>query len=243
MAVKLTSTKDFNIDGVKCLVYSPTGIGKTVLCSTAPDPVIISAEAGLLSLKHLDIPVYEVKTKEEVGEAYNEVAMSKFKTICLDSISEIAEVLLIDHKNRERDGRAAYGKFNDDMGALIRLFRDIKGKHVYFTAKLQRHVDDLTGVTTFVPGMPGKTMLNALPFFFDEVFALRIGKLADGTKYRYLMTQPDYQYEAKDRSGKLLEAEKPDLTYIFNKISGVNEQKKEEKKDGKTSESGKRAGK
>jgi hypothetical protein len=66
--------------------------------------------------------------------------------------------------------------------------------------------------------MPGKTMTNGLSFFFDEVFALRIGKLGDGTTYRYLQTQPDLQYDAKDRSGRLKMVEEPDLTKVFNKI-------------------------
>lgn len=208
------------------MVYSVAGMGKTVLCSTAPSPLIISAEAGLLSLADVDIPAVEVSTVEGVYDVLKFCKSSKeaaqFQTICLDSISEIAEVLLKEYMDQERDGRAAYGRLNSDMAQLIRSFRDIKGKNVYFTAKELMLTDDESGVTTLKASMPGKSLLNGLPFFFDEVFAMRMGKLEDGTKYRYLQTAKDFRYvDCKDISGKLSPVEKPDLSYIFDKIAGV----------------------
>ena len=51
MALKFTTTNQAaQLHGVKALVYGPSGAGKTTLCATAPAPIIISAEAGLLSL-------------------------------------------------------------------------------------------------------------------------------------------------------------------------------------------------
>ena len=227
MAVKITSTKDSGTTGVKVLVHSPAGIGKTVLCATAPKPIIISAEAGLLSLAGIDVPVIEVTSAKDVDDAYDFLTSSKeadnYETICLDSISEIAEVLLIEYKKQEKDPRAAYGRLNDDIATTIRSFRDIKGKHVYFTAKQQRVVDDDIKVTRYLPGMPGKTTLNAMIFFFDEVFALRLGKLEDGTIYRFLQTYPDLNYDCKDRSGKLPPQTKADLTDVFNRILNKKE--------------------
>ena len=69
MAVKLTSTKQAAaLHGLKLTVYGPAGSGKTTLCATTGAPtVILSAEAGLLSLRHTDIPVIEVKTPVPSG--------------------------------------------------------------------------------------------------------------------------------------------------------------------------------
>ncbi len=233
MAIKIISTRDFGVNGVKVMVSGPAGIGKTKLCATAPAPLIISAEAGLLSLSDVDIPVIEVKTVDDVMDAYQFVTESKeaeqFETICLDSVSEIAEVLLSTYKKEFKDPRAAYGTLNDDMSALIRSFRDLKGKHVYFSAKETKIVDDSSGLVSYKGSMPGKTMLNSLPFFFDEVLSMGLGKLEDGTYYRYLQTFKDLQrVDNKDRSGKLGLIEKPDLAYIFNKISGKEDEKVEE---------------
>ena len=66
--------------------------------------------------------------------------------------------------------------------------------------------------------MPGSRLGTELPYLFDEVFQLRIGKQSDGKEYRFLRTRPDIQNEAKDRSGALDEMEPPDLNHIFGKI-------------------------
>jgi hypothetical protein len=71
MAIALSSTKQSaQLSGLKFLVHGPAGAGKTTLCGTTGEPtVIISAESGLLSLRHLDIPVIEVKTLDQLYEA------------------------------------------------------------------------------------------------------------------------------------------------------------------------------
>lgn len=228
--IKITSTKDVGSNGVKVLVYGPAGVGKTVLASTATKPLIISAEAGLLSLANQDIDAIEINTVKQVQEAYQYVTEAeeakKYDTICLDSLTEIAEVLLIQYKSEEKDPRQAYGRLNDDVATTIRQFRDIKDKNIYFTAKQQRFVDEDMGITRFMPGMPGKTLLNGLPYFFDIVLAMRIGQLEDGTTFRYLQTYPDVNFDAKDRSGKLPPKQKPDLNDVFKRILGKEETKK-----------------
>lgn len=224
MAIKLTTTKK-SATHVKALCYGDAGAGKTVLAATAPKPIIISAESGLLSLSHLNIPVIEVSSLEDVKDAYEFITESEdakdFETVCLDSITEIGEVMLSQYKKEDKDPRKSYGALADHMSQLIRSFRDLEGRHVYFSAKMVRIEDEYTGISTFRPMMPGKTLVNGLPFFFDEVMALRIGEEDNGNKYRYLQTEPDAQYTAKDRSGTLDLIERPDLTHMFDKVLGV----------------------
>jgi phage nucleotide-binding protein len=219
--MKLTTTRKAATK-VKILVYGQAGMGKTTLCGTAPKPLIISAEGGMLSLADKDLPVIEVTSTSDIYEALEYVQSKKgkkFKTICLDSVSDIAEVVLNDLKKESKDPRKAYGNLADEMMELIRAFRDLKSHHVYMTAKAKRAIND-EGDERFFPSMPGQQLITNLPYMFDEVLALRIWKDEDGDEYRYLQTQPDYYYEAKDRSGKLKAMEKPDLNYIFRKITG-----------------------
>jgi len=224
--IKFTTTdKAALLQGVKCLVYGESGVGKTVLCSTAPKPIIVSAEAGLLSLRRFSIPVIEVKSIEDLTEAYNWSATSReaanFWTICIDSISEIGEVVLANAKKQVKDPRQAYGELIEKMTMVIRSFRDLPGKNVYMSAKAEHVKDEMTGVVRWGPSMPGSKLGPQLPYFFDEVFRLGINKPPQGAAYRFLQTQLDLQYVAKDRSGSLAPVEPPDLTAVFSKIQGV----------------------
>jgi hypothetical protein len=226
MAIRLTSTANSAAEnGLKLLVHGPSGSGKTTLCATTGEPtVIISAEAGLLSLRNHNIPVIEVKTIQDVHEAYQFVLESAeakhFRYVCLDSISEIAEVVLNNEKKATRDPRAAYGALVEQMTDLIRAFRDLPARNVYFSCKQERVKDEATGAVMYGPGMPGQRLATSLPYFFDFVMALRVEKDPEGKTTRWLQTGRDFTHEAKDRSGALDMFELPDLAAIAKKIKG-----------------------
>jgi len=219
MTIKISSTKR-DIHWVKMLCYGRSGIGKTYMTRTAPNPIIISAEKGLLSLADVDIPAIEVETLADIRAAYKYVKDEDYETIIIDSLSEVAEKLLLGFKKETRDPRQAYGRMADEMATLVRTFRDIPNKHVVFTAKERKDVDESTGKVSYVPMIPGKVFAYNAPYFFDLVCCMRVKKV-DGENVRYLQTQPSVQYDAKDRSGKLEVNESADLTHIINKIKGV----------------------
>lgn len=228
MPIKITSTRIISPEQlkVKTCIYGEAGVGKTVLCGTAPNSIIISAERGLLSLASTDTAAILVNNKSEVDEAYQFLIGSheakQYETVCLDSVSEIAEVLLIEKKKLLGDGRLYWPELAEDISSMIRAFRDTLPYHVVFTAKQERNKDEYTGVTSHKPSMPGKNLTNSLPYFFDELFVMRVGDMPDGSgTFRYIQPHPSLDYEAKDRSGALgltKNLEKPDMTYIINKI-------------------------
>ena len=223
MAICLKNTKDYHLNGVKMLCYGPAGAGKTTLIKTLPNPIVLSAESGLLSLADFSLPYIEINNMADLMEAYEWATTSKeaegYESIAIDSISEVAEVVLTDAKATNKDGRAAYGELSSTMQDMIRAFRDIKGKHVYFSAKQEKTADEL-GKIAYSCAMPGSKLSQGLPFYFDECFALRVERDADGEVQRALMCQPDGIYTAKDRSGKLATWELPDLSEIIAKIGG-----------------------
>ena len=225
MAINLKRTSGLSAQGVKLLVYGQAGAGKTSLIRTLPNPVILSAEAGLLSLTGTDIPYIEIGSMAELQEAYLWASGSDeakgFDSIALDSISEIAEVVLSTEKKLTKDPRAAYGAMQEQMGDLIRAFRDLPGKNVYFSAKLEKSQDEM-GKLLYNPAMPGKALTQGLPYFFDEVLALRVERDSDGNTHRALMCDSDGLWLAKDRSGRLEGWEAPDLGAIIAKIGGAS---------------------
>ncbi len=224
MAINLKRTGTLSANGVKLLVYGQAGAGKTSLIRTLPNPIVLSAEGGLLSIQDADLPFIEVNSMDDLNEAYEWLTSSEeaaqFDSVALDSISEVAEVVLQYELKRNKDGRSAYGELNSTMQELIRSFRDLPGKHVYFSAKLEKSQDEM-GRMLYNPGMPGKSLTQGLPYFFDEVLALRVEKDAEGNTQRALMCDSDGLWAAKDRSGKLDAWEAPDLGAIIAKIGGA----------------------
>ncbi len=239
MAIRIQSADQIAAQhGIKVLTYARAGMGKTLMCATAPQPVLISAESGALSIRRqniervygvnmqgitYDIPTIEVKTIQDLIDVEvwcrTSAEARQFWTVCIDSVTEIAEVVLSNAKRQVKDPRQAYGELLEKMVTTVKAFRDLSGKHVYVSAKEERNKDEATGMMLYGPSMPGAKLGPALPYLFDEVFNLSVHKdPATKQEYRYLRTQPDFSYDAKDRSGALAAIEAPHLGYIFNKI-------------------------
>jgi phage nucleotide-binding protein len=220
--VTIKNTADVESAKVKICIYGQSGAGKTTSLASMPSPIVISAEAGLLSLRRFKLPYIEIKTLADLREVYVWATKSDearhFETIAIDSLSEVAEVVLAAEKKASKDPRKAYGEMQDQMHDLVRAFRDLP-KHVAVTAKLDK-VTDETGRIFYGPGMPGQKLGQAIPYFFDEVFALRVERDADGNEHRALLTSSDGSWVAKDRSGILDQWEGVDLGAIVARITG-----------------------
>ena len=223
MAIQLMTTKGYASASVKILVHGQSGVGKTTLIGSLPNPVVISAEGGLLALADLEIPYLNVTNMTELNEAFEWLLNSKeaeqFQSVAIDSISEIAEVVLNTEKKLTKDPRQAYGALQEQMTDLIRAFRDLPRKHVYMSAKTEKATDE-NGRILYSPSMPGNKLGQMLPYFFDEVLALRVERDSDGATHRGLMCDSDGLWTAKDRSGKLSAWEDAELGAIIRKITG-----------------------
>jgi len=220
MAINLKSTGSLAANGVKVLVYGQAGAGKTSLIKGLPRPIVLSAEGGLLSIQDADLPFIEITSMDNLREAYEWLGSDEakqYQSVALDSISEIAEVCLNHEKKVNKDPRAAYGAMQEQMADIIRAFRDLPGRHILMTAKLEKSTDE-TGRILYAPSMPGNKTGQSLPYFFDEVLALRVEKDGEGVTQRALMCDSDGLWLAKDRSGKLEAWEAPDLSAIITKI-------------------------
>jgi phage nucleotide-binding protein len=224
MTIKLQSTKHVaTLQGVKVMVYGKAGVGKTSLIATMPRPVIFSAEKGLLSLRQFNIPYQVIETYKDLVECYEWTTKSneakQFDSLALDSVSEIAEIVLTDLKSKTKDPRKAYGEVQELVVSIMRDFRDLNQKHVYFSAKEETVKDGITGAIIARPMMPGQKLPEAVPYLFDELFRMQVYTDPTTNKQeRMLQTQVSAQADAKDRSGTLDIWEVPDFNSIFKKI-------------------------
>lgn len=220
MAISVKTTGSLSANGVKMLVYGQAGAGKTSLIPTLPSPIVLSAEGGLLSIQGANLPYIEISSMDDLKEAFEWMSTPeglKYQSVALDSISEIAEVVLNHEKKVAKDPRQAYGAMQEQMAEIIRAFRDLPDRHIYMSAKLEKSTDEM-GRILYAPSMPGNKTGQSLPYFFDEVLALRVEKDADGNTQRAIMCDSDGLWLAKDRSGKLSAWESPDLGEIIAKI-------------------------
>lgn len=223
MTFQIVSTQQASsLHGIKFCIYGRSSAGKTRLCATAPTPIIISAEHGMLSLRQLNLPcivIDNLATFEDVGKwLWSSAEARQFHTVCVDSATEIAQQVLTNELANNKDGRKAYGAMNNEIMRVLRNYRNLPNHHVYFSAHQDWDTDGTTGRTSFRPGMPGKTLTQELPYLFDEIFQLHVYEDQNKNQLRALRTAMDMQYDAKDRSGMLAPWEPADLTHIITKI-------------------------
>lgn len=233
--LNIKSTKNVSSERFVSLIVGPSGIGKTSLVKTLPEPqeatLIISAESGLLCLQGTDFPVIEINPEnpsDSLGEVFSylttDEAKSKYKYLFIDSLTEIGELILTELKNDEKyqDPKMTlkmYSVYNDTMTKIIKAFRDLRPYSVIFTCLNEFEKNGLEMVETF--NIPGQSVKSDIKAWFDLVFSYKIFSSEGGDKHRMLVTDIAEAPLSKDRSGKLDPYEKADLSVIINKVLGV----------------------
>ncbi len=226
MAIQLVQASTLaKQNGVKMLVYGPPGTGKTPICATAPRPVLCAVERGTLSLRNAtNVAAIEARTVKALDEFVLWCEQSReaknFDTICIDSISEVASVSLSESLAAKKHGQAAYGEMSEWVKKKFwnRLMA-LTEKHIYMIAKMDvRHEGE---TSCRAPMFPGQVLKYELQHDVDEVFHINRPALPEANyqPVHCLQTIGDASTIARDRSGKLLPYEKPDLGYIISKIT------------------------
>ena len=218
--------------GPKAVIYGQAGSGKTLLTATAPSPYLISIEGGTMSLAAENIarvfdgqphtaefPVVECTTIQEAWEAITWMQSEEAQRHCIiiDSVTALAELWLqhIKTTTSNNDGRAVYGRFNEEFVTLCNLMQRLP-QPVFLSAQLDREKDALSDALMYRPRMPGQQVPLQLPHIFDFLLVMRQTPAPESA--RYLQTAADNQWVAKDRSGRLEAAEPPHLGALIAKV-------------------------
>lgn len=219
--------------GVKCVCYGPPGIGKTPIINTAPRPVLLICEPGMLSMRGSNVPSWEGFTVERINEFFKWVFESKessnFDTVCIDSGSQLAETFLMDEFLKNKDGRKVYGEMsNKVMRHLDGLFF-MQNKHAYIICKqdTEENISIAFGPagspvsnTSYKkrPYFPGKDLNIKVPHRYDGIFHLdNVNIPGVAGLQKAFRTEGTPEITARDRSGKLAIFEPANLAELFKK--------------------------
>ena len=223
VTMEFDSTKNTLQQGLFILVHGQSGAGKTTLIKTIPnveeEGLVISAEAGTLPLRKMDIDMVEVKQYSDMDKVMQYLHSDvKYKWVVIDSLTAVANLCLTAQSkgtgSNTKPGWDEYFWFNNKLTDLVKTLRDMHGLHVLLTCLSALNVDDSRG--KMMPVIPGRKLRAELPQFFDVVMYLNV----DESGNRTLITDCSPHVIAKDRSGVLSNPEVPDLGVIVSKIYG-----------------------
>lgn len=181
-----------SIDWLNLLIYGDPGVGKTTLAGTASDVVdtspllLIDIEGGVTTLRHKQtVDVVQVRSMAELERivvALQNDLHAYYKTICLDSLTELqkldmkAVMELEYNKNPDKVDKLvptqrAWGKSGERVRLIVRALRDLPC-HTIMTAlatyDYEQRKDASPILRQISPSLPGKLKAE-IPGFFDIV--------------------------------------------------------------------------
>lgn len=228
------------------LVHGMSGSGKSTLAASAPKPLLyLDVEMASRFLRGRKIkwnPLTEappeadgswdicVVTLDEFNKAqkayeYLKSGRHPFKSVVVDSISELQSKAVENIKGRQQLQTQDWGKLLSVMSFFCRDLRDLAGtddkiEAVVITA-MSRDYDGI--VKPYLQGQ----IASQVPYWFDITAYLYVQQVADAqgtiSDTRNLLVGNHPNYEAKSRvPGLPTVIENPDITVMLNNIFGAD---------------------
>lgn len=214
------------IFGCKAIVYGPPGGGKTPIINTAPRPLLLACEPGLLSMRNSKVPTFLAPTADKIDEFFDWLFGSNeaqnFDTIAIDSASEMCETYLRDLQEgkskggNKMHGLQAYGEMAKKFLKHIDMLYYAKQKHTYIVAK-QEIITAIQGPYKR-PYYPGQQLPVAMPHKFDCILHLDVQNVPGRGQVQAFRCIGSIDTMARNRTGTLAEFEPPDFSYIVGKV-------------------------
>lgn len=220
----LRPAKEFAISyGMKAIIYGPPGSAKTPTLNTAPRPVLLACEPGLLSMRNSNVPTflgYDAKAIDEFFEwLFKSSETKNFDTVGIDSITQMAEHYLTAAEKTNKHGLAAYGEMaNRSMAQLDGLYFT-KYKHTYLIAK--EIATETNRIMLRKPYFPGKELPVKIPHRYDAILRLATHNVPGRGQLRAFRCNASIDEDARDRTGMLNEFEPPDFAALVSKAMTI----------------------
>lgn len=213
--------------GIKALIYGPAGTGKTPILNTAPRPVLLATEPGLLSMRNSTVPTYEAYTPQRVDEFFKwffgSTETKAFDTLGIDSGSQIADIYLNaaltgkSSSGNKKHGLAAYGEMADNTMEHLRTLYYKRYCHTYVICK--EEIADVEYQSLRRPYFPGKVLPIQVPHLYDFIIRLAKTQAIPGISGEHLAFQCNGNMNvlSRNRTGNLNDFEEPHFGKLVSK--------------------------
>lgn len=235
----LDQAKPAQADGpAHVLVHGEAGAGKTYLIRTLPTSpervLVLACEAGARSLADTEIPVLTVGSVADLRSVLAALRKEpdRYDWIAVDSLSEMAQIVLREEKEANKDGRLAYGTMAQRVRTIVAGFVGL-GINTLWIARQDCDIDQETGKTTRrYPSMPGKLLALRQPIAHDFDFVLHLSARPKGKEVRRMLqtskiADPSCDAKVRDPNQTLDPWEPADLGKMLAKVAGANQEEKE----------------
>ncbi len=205
--------------GVKAVVYGPPGSGKTPIVNTAPRPVLLACEPGLLSMRGSTVPTFTAFTADALDEfskwIFHSNEAKNFDTVAIDSGTQMAETYLERAEKSNKHGLAAYGEANENTYDFLRRLYYMQNKHVYLICK--QEMANQQGLFIKKPYFPGRELPVKVPHLFDLILQLDVQNVPSVGQTKAFRCIQSIDVTARNRTGNLNEFEPPDFGELVKK--------------------------
>lgn len=220
---------------VRMMVYGASGIGKTVFGSTAPKPLFIAAEEGLLSLADKNAQYVKIETLQDMRDILAALKANKlmgsdgkpleYETIVIDSLTEVQQVVIKNITGGRQPSMNEWGQFSDKMAEILKGFAALPKHVVFICLESEKMAEDDDGkeFTRFQPELFGKLAEKAQAMMdFVGRYYMKTSVVNDKpTQVRTLTFTISAKWKAKDRSGKMPQFVEPDFSKIVQEFAKI----------------------
>lgn len=221
---------------VRMLIYGGSGMGKTVFGSTAPKPLFLAVEEGLLSLADKGVQYVKINSLQDMRDVLKALRENSIKdangkpieyeSIVIDSLTEVQNVVIQNITGGRQPSQNEWGKFSDAMAEILKGFTKLP-KHVIFTcleSEKAAEDDDGREFTRFQPELFGKLAEKAQAMMdFVGRYYMKTTVVNDKpTQVRTLTFTINAKWKAKDRSGKLPQFADPDFSKLMSEFVKIS---------------------